>query len=244
MGQRMLDSMARYPGFEPVCAWDPDEGARQRTAALYPDLRIASSAAAAVEQDGVEVVYIACPPRWHRQHALAALEAGHAVYCEKPLGVDVDESRSLAQRAKASGRVNIVNFSLASALATADIESWLAGGDAGEILGIDVVLHFSQWPRAWQMDAARWLGYRAEGGFAREVLSHWIYLSERLFGRARLDGARVRYPAGVEGVAETHLQAALTIGAGNRRRRRPGPGGVHRVGTPQLAPDPGLESSL
>lgn len=212
MGQRMLGSMARYHGFEAVCAWDPDEEARRRTAELYPGIHLAGSAAEAVGRDDVDAVYIACPPLWHREHALAALDAGKAVYCEKPLGVDLAESRDLAARARASGQVNIVNFSLASALATRAIEAWLVEGGAGDLRGIDIVLHFSRWPREWQMDAAGWLSYRAEGGFTREVLSHWIYLSERLFGSARLDRSWVRYPGGGEGLAETHLQAALSVG--------------------------------
>lgn len=211
MGQRMLGSMASYPGFDAICAWDPDPAARERTAARYPSLEIADSAGEAIRRDDVSVVYIACPPVFHRVHAIDALDAGKAVYCEKPLGVDLAESGDLVERAQRSGRVNIVNFSLASAAATTAVQTWLASGDAGAIRGVDVVLHFSQWPRAWQMDAAQWLSYREEGGFTREVLSHWVYLSERLFGRARLCMARAGYPRGDDRLAETHLQAALDI---------------------------------
>ena len=75
------------------------------------------------------------------------------------------------------------------------------------MLGVDIRLHFSQWPREWQRGAAGWLSRRAEGGFAREVLSHWVYLSERLFGPAELRHAMTRYPDG-DG-AETHLHAEL-----------------------------------
>jgi predicted dehydrogenase len=211
MGQRMLGSMASYPGFDAVCGWDPDARARERTAARYPDMALTSSAEEAIRREDVDVVYIACPPMWHRAHALEALAAGKAVYCEKPLGVDLDDSRDLARQARDSGQVNIVNFSLASAAATTAVQSWLASDEPGVIHGVDVVLHFSQWPRAWQMDAADWLSYRTEGGFTREVLSHWVYLSERLFGRAALRMAHPRYPPGGGGLAETHLQSALDI---------------------------------
>jgi predicted dehydrogenase len=210
MGQRMLGNMAKYAGFDAVSAWDPDAGARERTAARYPGIRIAPHAEAAIADPDTTVVYIASPPVSHRAHALAAIAADKAVYCEKPLGVDVAESRALAEAAKAAGVINIVNFSLASAVATTAIETSLTAGECGDVLGVDIVLHFSQWPRAWQVDAASWLSRRAEGGFTREVLSHWIYLSERLFGPATLERAWVRYPDG-DG-AETHLQAALHVG--------------------------------
>ena len=198
MGQRMLRNMEQYPGFDAVVAWDPDPHACRRTTELYPSLRIADSAAAAIGDPGTRVVYVASPPPAHREHALA----------EKPLGVDVAQSRELADAARAAGVVNIVNFSLASAVATAAIEESQAAGTLGEPTGVDIIVHFSQWPREWQMDAASWLSRRAEGGFTREVLSHWIYLTERLLGPATLERSFARFPPG-DG-AETHLQAALT----------------------------------
>lgn len=49
-----------------------------------------------------------------------------------------------------------------------------------------------------------------EGGFTREVISHWAYLTERFFGRAALEDSWVGYPEG-DG-AETHIHATLRIG--------------------------------
>lgn len=208
MGQRMLASMARNDRFEVVCAWDPDDGACRRTRDRYPQIRIAESGEEAVTTPESSVVYIACPPAWHKAHAVAAMQAGKAVYCEKPLGVDVADSRDLVAEAQARRAVNIVNFSLASAAAVSEVEKRLAAGDLGQIVGVDVCVHFSQWPREWQMDAADWLSYREQGGFTREVLSHWVYLTERLFGRIELIGATARFPG--DGLAETHLVAQLS----------------------------------
>ena len=161
MGQRMLSSMASHERFTVVCAFDPDAGARERTAAAYPAVRIASSAA----------------------EAIAEPEAGV---------------------------VDIVNFSLASAAAVREVEERLAAGARAGLTGVDVRIHFSRWPREWQVNAAGWLSGRAQGGFTREVLSHWIYLAERLLGPAMLLGATVRYPGGE--AAETHVLAQLEAG--------------------------------
>jgi len=210
MGQRMLGSMAFNRQFSVVAAWDPDPGACQRTRDRYLDIRITSTAEDAIEAADTGVVYIACPPVWHKVHAVAAMQAGKAVYCEKPLGVDVAESRDLVAQARAADIVNIVNLSLASAAAVTEVEKRLAGGALGDLAGVDVRVHFSQWPRQWQSDAAAWLSYREQGGFTREVLSHWVYLTERLFGRAQLRSAATRYPDG--GLAETHVVAELEAG--------------------------------
>lgn len=211
MGQRMLGSMARNDAFTVAWAWDPDADACRLTRERYPEIRIADSAAEAIDTSDTNVVYIASPPAFHKPHAIASMNAGKAVYCEKPLGVDVAESRDLVAKADAAGVVNIVNFSLASAAASTEVQKRLEAGALGELAGVDVRLHFSQWPREWQMDAAAWLSYRDEGGFTREVLSHWVYLTERLFGRAELRNASVRYP-GDGRLAETHLVAELSAG--------------------------------
>jgi 1,5-anhydro-D-fructose reductase (1,5-anhydro-D-mannitol-forming) len=211
MGQRMLNNMARYAGFTPASAFDPNPDARARVASLYPNLRVSDDVASVIEDPTTSAVYIASPPQFHAEHALRAFAAGKHVYCEKPLGVDVADSQALAAAANASGQVHIVNFSLASAAATRAIEQRLQDAALGAVVGVDVRLHFATWPRAWQMDAASWLSYRHEGGFAREVLSHWIYLTQRLLGTLELKDAWVRYPEG--DLAETHLHAALRVGA-------------------------------
>ena len=210
MGQRMLGSMAVNDRFSAVTAWDPDAGACQLTRDRYPEIRITGSAEEAIAAPDTSVVYIACPPVWHKPYALAAIEAGKAIYCEKPLGVDVAESRDLVDHVQTAGVVNIVNFSLASAAAVSEVEKRLEAGALGRLAGVDVRVHFSQWPREWQFDAAAWLSYREQGGFTREVLSHWVYLTERLFGAATLSSAAARYPD--DGLAETHIVASLEAG--------------------------------
>ena len=202
--------MALNARFSAVSAWDPDAGARDHTHHLYPQIRIADSAEDAISGQDSEVVYIACPPVWHKEYAVAAMEAGKAVYCEKPLGIDLAQSRDLVERARDAGIVNIVNFSLASAAAVTEMEKLLRAGALGDLAGVDVRVHFSQWPREWQMDAADWLSYREQGGFTREVLSHWVYLTERLFGRAELVSAAARYPG--DKLSETHVIAELQAG--------------------------------
>jgi 1,5-anhydro-D-fructose reductase (1,5-anhydro-D-mannitol-forming) len=216
MGQRMLTNMTAHAKFTVVAAWDPDATACARTRERFPRVRIADSAADAIADPRSTVVYIASPPIAHREHALSAFAQGKSVYCEKPLGVDVTASTELVKAADTFGCVNIVNFSLACAAATSEVERQLASNELGEVVGVDIRLHFSQWPRAWQMDAASWLSLRAEGGFAREVLSHWLYLTERLFGEAVLDAAHVTYPAAAahgRALAETHLLARLSVGS-------------------------------
>ncbi len=193
MGTRMLGSLMVNERFDPVTVWDPSEQARDATAAAFPDVPIATDAAAAIATPGVDVVYIACPPAAHVQYAEMAADAGKAIYCEKPLAVDFAESERLVEIVAERGLANAVNYLFGAALTVDFIEEQLASGALGDVVGVDLRLHFVPWPRVWQQSAA-WLSDRAEGGYLREVGSHFIFLTEKLFGPATLVDSSVTYP--------------------------------------------------
>ncbi len=207
MGHRMLTNMAAHGGFTLVGGWDPGPTARDRTRAAFPALPLVEDPAEIVAAPETEVVYIACPPAAHAEHALAALAAGKAIWCEKPLGVELAESRALVEAVEAAGAKNAINFPFADAQAANLIDRELKAGGLGEVAGIDIRLHFARWPRDWQADAV-WLAERAEGGYVREVFSHFVFLIQRLFGPAVLRDAGLRYPEDPR-LCETHFTALL-----------------------------------
>jgi len=193
MGQRMLTNMDTYGGFHLRAGWDPSDAACQQACAIVPEFLIAADPHEIINAAETDLVYIACPPAHHKEYALAAINAGKAIFCEKPLGIDIEESRKLVDAVETAGVKHTVNFSLASAAAVEFIEHGLAEGKIGEVRGVDIHLHFSTWPRDWQVPAA-WLSERAEGGFVRETFSHYAYLTQRLFGPMTLRNTHTRYP--------------------------------------------------
>ncbi len=211
MGRRMLTNMRTHGGFEVVAAWDPDPTACTLTRGTYPDTRIAGDADEVISDKRVRIVYIASPPAAHIEYALAAIERGKGVYCEKPLAVDLRQSEELVRCAENAGVINTVNFSFAGKAASEAIGEALRDGKVGDVSAVDIRLHFCRWPRDWQAGAT-WLAGREQGGFVREVLSHYVYLTERLFGRTRVRHASVRYPQ--DGIsAETQVLADLDCDA-------------------------------
>ncbi|WP_169569386.1 Gfo/Idh/MocA family protein [Sneathiella limimaris] len=210
MGQRMLTNMAKHPSYDLVAAWDPSGEACASSKAQYPSLEIMETAADAITASNVDVVYIASPPASHREYAIAAAKAGKVVYCEKPLGVDLEDSRGLVIDVEALGAPNTVNFPFADSAAINLIQNKLQDGTIGEVTGVDLRLHFARWPRGWQHSAS-WLSERAEGGYVREVGSHYVYLIEKLFGDAKLLDASVRYQEDPK-LCETHFTANLSCG--------------------------------
>lgn len=208
MGQRMLNHLALHEQFEILGGWDASPAARAHAKTLHPTVDFDTPAEALIRSAETDLVYIGVPPLAHAGYALAAIEAGKAVLCEKPLGVDVADSRALTQRMEASGLPQAVNFAYGSSRAGDVILDAYRGGDFGTLVGVDIRQHFAVWPRPWQAQA-KWLALKEEGGFVREVLSHFLYLCDRVLGPATLDSFDVRHPADPT-LCETHASARLT----------------------------------
>src|ERR1700683_720670 len=62
-----------------------------------------------IDRENVDLIDISTPPRSHRQIALAALDAGKHVLCEKPLALDAFEAVEMLERGRSAGVVHAVN---------------------------------------------------------------------------------------------------------------------------------------
>jgi predicted dehydrogenase len=185
--------------------WDPSAESLARFAAAFPAVPLVGDAAAVIA--ACDCVYIASPPASHLGYARAALAAGKAVFGEKPLAVDLADARAFV--AEAGDRM-AVNFPFASALAVERLQGWIAAGAVGVPSALRIEVAFATWPRGWQADAAAWLDAPAEGGFTREVVSHFLFLSRRLIGPMHDLQARVAFPEA--GRAEREISATLRAG--------------------------------
>jgi predicted dehydrogenase len=205
MGRRMITNMVPHPRFEITGAWDPNPQARTDAATETPGLAIMEDADAVIAD--ADLVYIATPPLYHRDYADRAMAAEQAVYCEKPLGVDIEDSRALVAALEDNWTPNVVNFIQASSRAVTLTKERIDSGALGDIIGVDIVVHFARWPREWQADAD-WLRFRDQGGYTREVLSHFLFVTQRLLGPAELVTSCPVYQDDPE-LCETHVSAVL-----------------------------------
>jgi predicted dehydrogenase len=92
-----------------------------------------------VMQPDIDVVAVTVKVPRHRQLVSAALAAGKAVYCEWPLGRDVEDARAMAALAAERGVRTIVGLQARQAPAIEFVQQLLGDGYVGEVLSTTVI---------------------------------------------------------------------------------------------------------
>jgi len=204
MGRRMIAALQQHPRWRVAAAWDPQANA------VPEGLPRADSLAALLQAPGVDAVYIASPPAAHLAGVQQALAAQRPVLCEKPLAHTLASALALHDAVRAASLPFAVNFPLAASPAARRLVDIVRSGGIGDVVALRVTARFARWPREWQAGASAWLAGPAEGGFTREVLSHFVFLAQRLCGPGQVSAVEIERPAGQ---SETRLQARLQLGA-------------------------------
>src|SRR5438034_5579342 len=110
-----------------------------------------------VTQADVDVVAVTVKVPHHRELVSAALAAGKAVYCEWPLGRDLEDARAMAALAADQGARTVVGLQARQAPAIEFVQELLSGGYVGEVLsttmvGVSVLGDVVGQPNAYMLD--------------------------------------------------------------------------------------------
>jgi predicted dehydrogenase len=111
-GKSDLWRLAQVTPIEIVSLCDPDQHmlseavgiASQRQKSGKPP-RIYKDYREMLKERDLDIVLVGSPDHWHALHAIAAMEAGADVYCQKPISRDVREGEAMLDAARKHGRV-------------------------------------------------------------------------------------------------------------------------------------------
>src|SRR5207248_3444116 len=87
----------------------------------------------------VDVVAVTVKAPLHRELVTAALAAGKAVYCEWPLGRDLEDARAMAALAAEQGVRTVVGLQARQAPAIEFVQELIGDGYVGEVLSTTMV---------------------------------------------------------------------------------------------------------
>ncbi|MGO1850990.1 Gfo/Idh/MocA family protein [Microbacterium sp.] len=152
-----------------------------------------------LERDDIDLVDICTPGDTHAEIAIAALEAGKHVLCEKPLANSVAEAERMAaaaERAAASGIRSMVGFTYRRVPAIQLAHQLVADGRIGEIRHVRVQ-YLQDWlsdpdaPLSWRLDKEK-----AGSGALGDIGAHAVDLAQFITGESLV---------GVAGLMETFV---------------------------------------
>src|SRR5256886_8150717 len=112
-----------------------------------------------VTQPDIDVVAVTVKVPHHRALVSAALAAGKAVYCEWPLGRDLEDTRAMAALAAERGVRTVIGLQARQAPAIAFVRQLLSDGYVGEVLsttmvGLSIPGDVVGQPNAYMLDKA------------------------------------------------------------------------------------------
>jgi predicted dehydrogenase len=138
-----------------------------------------------------DVVSIATPPAAHAEVALAALEQGKAVFCEKPLAATLEDAEAMATR----GGVTGINFSYRALPAFQRFKDFVADSHKLEVV----------WGTSSRLDAAEpsWKDDPLQGGALSAYGVHALDYAVWMLGPAEVERASIE---GAEDAVEVELR--------------------------------------
>ena len=159
---------------------DVDEATARRSAGALGFARSTGDWRRLTGDPQVDIVAITAPNALHADMALAAIDAGKAVYCEKPLSVDIPSARAMRDAAAAAGTCTMVGFGYLRNPMVKLAREIVAGGEIGDVVSFRGI-HAEDYmadpatPHSFRTDPAG-------GGALFDLGSHVVSLARYLLG--------------------------------------------------------------
>lgn len=142
-----------------------------------------------IDRKDVEAVVIATPPHLHAEMAVAALQAGKHVYCEKPVAITPASVAQVVRAAKASGKVFVSGQQLRSYKRLGAAVKKIRDGSLGDVLMVKAQRH-SESDLSHTGSSADWFfDVEKSGGYLIEMSVHNLDLCNWAVGATPLKAA-------------------------------------------------------
>lgn len=152
IGRHRLRALAASGLVEVAALADPAAECLEAAAQEAPGARLADDLDALL-RTGIDGLVIATPSALHADQAVAALEAGVAVFCQKPVGRTAAETERVLQASRRNDRLLGVDLSYRHTRAARAVREQVAGGALGPVHAVELVFHNAYGPdKPWFLD--------------------------------------------------------------------------------------------
>jgi myo-inositol 2-dehydrogenase / D-chiro-inositol 1-dehydrogenase len=163
-----------------LCDIKPDRLDKAATAAAKDNPKTYTEWRAVIERKDIDAVFIATPPHLHSEMAVAALQAGKHVYCEKPIGVTPAQVRAVVEAAKKSNKVFVPGQQLRSVKEYQQAIEKIREGVIGDVIMLKAQRHAQRdlahdgSSQDWYFDVTKSGGYLIEQSVHNLDLCNWV----------------------------------------------------------------------
>jgi predicted dehydrogenase len=141
----------KVPGVELVAAADLYEGRRTHAKEIFGDkVQTYVDYREILARKDVDAVLICVPDHWHALMSINAMNAGKAVYCEKPMIRGVEEGPVVIATQKDTKAVFQVGSQFASSIVYDKVKELINSGSVGKVHGIEARYNRNSDLGAWQ----------------------------------------------------------------------------------------------
>jgi predicted dehydrogenase len=153
IGRNRLEVIAGQGAAEVAYVADPSpENTAEALKSAPGAVEVASLEAMLAEPDLAGVV-VATPSAFHATQSIQALEAGKAVFCQKPLGRNAPEVAAVVAAARAADKLLGVDLSYRHTTAMQQVYNVVQSGELGQIYAVELVFHNAYGPdKSWFYD--------------------------------------------------------------------------------------------
>src|SRR5947209_214228 len=152
IGRNRLEVVAQSGLAEIAVICDTSPEILQQSLALASTAKTVSSYDELLNSD-IDGVIIATPSAQHAEQSLRALERGLPVFCQKPLGRNANETRSVVEAARKANRLLGIDLAYRFTTALQAIHSVISSGELGQIYAANLVFHNAYGPdKPWFYD--------------------------------------------------------------------------------------------
>ena len=145
--------------------------------------RVTSDWVEIINDSTIDAVHVLTPNALHAPMSIAAMKAGRAVLCEKPVAITSAEAAEMVKVAEQTGVANAVNHNLRYYPVVQHIRQMIAAGELGDVLIVqgtysqDWLLYDTDYN--WRIEAADNGRSRVVG----DIGSHWMDMVQHLTGQ-------------------------------------------------------------
>lgn len=188
IGRKRLDAAAAESDLIEVSALvDSDVGRLQATATEYPEAAPCSTVEEIFDED-IDAVVIATPNGLHAKQAIACLERGLPVFCQKPLATTLADVQRVIAAARNADRLLGIDFCYRHIGGMPELRRRVMSCAIGEIVAVDLCFHNAYGPdKSWCHDRRL-----AGGGCLLDLGVHLLDLSLWVQGMPPTERVRSR----------------------------------------------------